>query len=535
MKHFTQLFTALDQTTKTLDKIKALVSYFDLANDRDKLWAIALLSHRRPKRSVNATLLALWASERAKLPTWLFEESHHVVGDLAETISLVLPPPEKISDISLTDWIDFIKSLEPLTIDQKKERILWAWDQLEPMQRFVFNKLITGGFRIGVSQQLMVKALAKHAEVKENVVAHRLMGNWSPEYSNFQELVLSEDTLDLSRPYPFYLAYALEGEVAELGDIADWQAEWKWDGIRGQVIVRNRELFVWSRGEELVTDKYPEFAVFLDLLPDGTVLDGEILPFKNDLPLSFNKLQTRIGRKTLTPKQLKEVPVAFVTYDLLEWQGEDIRHWPLDARRRQLSALCEVPSSVLRLSPIVAVDSWEQLAEERVRARTLFSEGIMLKRKDSPYRDGRRRGDWWKWKIDPFTVDAVMVYAMSGHGRRANLYTDYTFAVWKGDQLVPFTKAYSGLTDEEIRTVDRWVKQNTIEKFGPVRSVKPELVFEIAFEGIAKSTRHKSGIALRFPRIKRWRKDKPTHEANTLEDLLKVLESSELPASKFGS
>lgn len=526
MKYFTQLFTALDQTTKTLDKIKALAAYFEEANDRDKLWAIALLSHRRPKRSVSATLLGLWASELANLPEWLFVECHAVVGDLAETISLVLPPPQDISDQTLTEWIEFIKSLEPLTVEQKKEKILWAWNRLEPMQRFVFNKLITGGFRIGVSQQLMVKALAKHAEVKENVIAHRLMGNWSPEYNNFQELVLSEDTLDLSRPYPFYLAYALEGPVHELGNIDEWQAEWKWDGIRGQVIVRDRELFVWSRGEELVTDKYPEFTVMLDLLPDGTAIDGEILPFKNNLPMPFNKLQTRIGRKSLSQKQLKEVPVSFVAYDLLEWKGEDVREWPLDARRTQLTQLCQVSSSVLRLSPIITVDSWEGLISERTRARELYSEGIMLKRKNSMYRSGRRRGDWWKWKIDPFTIDAVLIYAMSGHGRRANLYTDYTFAVWKGDQLVPFAKAYSGLTDEEIRAVDRWVKQNTLEKFGPVRSVKPELVFEIAFEGIAKSTRHKSGIALRFPRINRWRKDKPIQEANTLEDLVKVLEAA---------
>ena len=526
MRSFTELFTALDQTTKTLDKIKALVAYFENAGDRDKLWAIALLSHRRPRRSVNATLLGSWASELAGLPPWLFDESHHVVGDLAETISLVLPPPGTISSESLTYWIEFIQTLEPLSVEQKKEKIRWAWDRLEPMQRFVFNKLITGGFRIGVSQQLMVKALAKHAEVKENVVAHRLMGNWSPAFSNFQELVLSEDTQDLSRPYPFYLAYALEGDVSDLGNVSQWQTEWKWDGIRGQAIVRNRELFIWSRGEELVTDKYPEFAVLRDLLPDGTVIDGEILPFRDDQPLSFNKLQTRIGRKVLNQKLLKEVPVAFVAYDLLEWNGEDVRHWPLEQRRKQLAQLCPVASAVLKLSPTVTVDSWEELAQERMRARELYSEGIMLKRKDSVYRDGRRRGDWWKWKIDPFTIDAVMIYAMSGHGRRANLYTDYTFAVWSGDQLVPFTKAYSGLTDEEIRSVDRWVKQNTIEKFGPVRSVKPQLVFEIAFEGIAKSTRHKSGIALRFPRIHRWRKDKPIQEANTLEDLVKLLENN---------
>ena len=527
MKYFTQLFTDLDQTTKTLDKIKALVNYFELANDLDKLWAIALLSHRRPKRTVNASLLGLWASELAGLPPWLFEESHHVVGDLAETISLVLPPPLEISETSLTEWIEFIKSLESLTIDQKKEKILWAWGRLEPAQRFVFNKLITGGFRIGVSQQLMVKALAKHAAVKENIIAHRLMGNWSPEYSNFRELVLSEDTLDISRPYPFYLAYALEGEVSALGNIDDWQAEWKWDGIRGQVIVRNRELFVWSRGEELVTDKYPEFNVFLDLLPDGTVIDGEILPFKNGLPLSFNKLQTRIGRKSLTQKQLKEVPVAFVAYDLLEWQGVDIRDWMLRDRRIQLAQLCETGSSVLRLSPTVTVESWEKLGEERQRARELSSEGIMLKRKDSVYRDGRRRGDWWKWKIDPLLIDAVLISAEFGHGRRASLYTDYTFGLWDQGELVPVVKAYSGLTDEEIAQVDAFVRRNTIERFGPVHAVKPVHVFELAFEGVQVSTRHKSGLAVRFPRMNRWRRDKKPEEADTLETLRRLANPEE--------
>jgi DNA ligase 1 len=321
MKNFTQLFTELDQTTKTLIKIDALESYFGKVSDEDKMWAIALLSHRRPKRTVNATYLATWASELSALPGWLFEESHHVVGDLAETITLMLPPPKETSDFSLRYWIDYIRALEPLSVEEKKERILWAWDRLEEMERFVFNKLITGGFRIGVSQSLMVKALAKYTHVRENVVAHRLMGNWSPEYGNFQELMFSEEQVDLSKPYPFYLAYALEGDVSEIGSPEEWYAERKWDGIRGQIIVRGRNLFVWSRGEELVTDKYPEYAIMLDLLPDGTVIDGEIMPFKDDMPLTFNHLQTRIGRKTLSPKLLKEVPVAFITFDVLEFHG----------------------------------------------------------------------------------------------------------------------------------------------------------------------------------------------------------------------
>ncbi len=525
MKKFTALFTEIDHTTKTLDKTKALANYFTHASDEDKLWAMALLSHRRPKRTVNASLLAQWATELSGLPIWLFEESYHTVGDLAETITLVLPPPKEQSDSSLTHWINYIKSLESNDIESKKEKILWAWDRLAEEERFVFNKLITGGFRVGVSQQLMVKALARYSKVKENILAHRLMGNWSPENGDFQQLVFSEETNDISRPYPFYLAYSLEDTTDSLGEPDQWQAEWKWDGIRGQVIVRDRKLFVWSRGEELVTDKYPEYEVFVDLLPDGTVLDGEILPFKDFSPLTFQHLQTRIGRKTISAKLLKEVPVAFVTYDLLEWQGQDVREWKLEDRRKKLEEIIvPVNNPVLRLSPVVDFVTWQELTDMRLRSREFISEGIMLKRKDSVYRDGRRKGDWWKWKVDPFTIDAVMIYAMSGHGRRANLYTDYTFAVWDGDQLVPFTKAYSGLTDEEIGKVDRWVKQNTIERFGPVRSVKPELVFELAFEGIQKSARHKSGIALRFPRIKRWRQDKPASEANHLSDLNKLLD-----------
>ena len=525
MKNFTQLFVSLDQTTKTLAKIDALENYFQTVTDEDKLWAIALLSHRRPKRTVNTTFLSTWATELSKVPGWLFDESHAVVGDLAETITLMLPEPSTTSDFSLRYWIDFIRALEPLSVEEKRERILWAWDRLNEMERFVFNKLITGSFRIGVSQSLMVKALAKHTQVAENIIAHKIMGNWSPELDNFHDLFHAEVIHDISKPYPFYLAYALESEVQELGDPSDWFAERKWDGIRGQIIVRDGQLFVWSRGEELVTDKYPEFAVMRDLLPDGTVIDGEIMPFKDNAPLSFNHLQTRIGRKNLSPKLLKEVPVAFITYDVLEWKGEDIRPLPMIERRKILEEICRVHSAVLKLSQLVPFSTWEELAIERGRSRDFLSEGIMLKRKESSYRDGRRRGDWWKWKIDPHTVDAVMIYAMRGSGRRANLYTDYTFAVWDNGQLVPFTKAYSGLTDEEFREVDRWIKQNTLERFGPVRSVKPLLVFEIAFEGIARSTRHKSGIALRFPRIKRWRKDKKVEEANTLKHLFQLLEA----------
>lgn len=526
MKLFAELFTRLDQTTKTTVKVEALQEYFEKAPEKDKLWAIAILSSRRPKRPVNTNYIKDWACELSGLPYWLFEESYHVAGDLSETISLILPEPEVETDYSLTYWIDFIGSLHGLDEQTKKEMLINAWMSLNTMERFVFNKLMSGSFRVGVSQKLMVRALARHTGIEENLLAHRLMGHWWPDQTTFDELILSADEAeDYSRPYPFYLAYALDDPLS-LDGPEHWIAERKWDGIRGQVIVRNDNLYVWSRGEELVTDKYPEYEIFRDQLPNGTVIDGEILPYKDDQPLPFSLLQTRIGRKNITTTILKKAPVVFVAYDLLEWESKDVRKWPMINRRAQLEKIVAEAhtSGILQLSERVDFNDWEELAKERDKSREFFSEGIMLKRKDSVYRTGRRRGDWWKWKIDPLTVDAVMIYAMRGHGRRANLYTDYTFAVWDDGQLVPFTKAYSGLTDDEIREVDRFVKKNTLDRYGPVRSVTPELVFEIAFEGISRSKRHKSGVALRFPRIKRWRRDKVKEEVNTLSDLQQLLE-----------
>jgi DNA ligase 1 len=526
MKKFAGLFTELDQTTKTLRKIQALVDYFEVADDRDKLWAIALLIEKRPRRTVRINLLKEWAAELANIPYWLFEESYHVVGDLAETLSLIHPGKLSDQDHSLAFWMDYIGQMATLDDARKKDKIIFAWNTMDQMERFVFNKLITGGFRIGISQKLLVRALAKFSDQDENILAHRLTGKWSPEDTDFHELVFAESHLDdLSKPYPFFLAYALDKKIEELGEHVDWLAERKWDGIRGQLIFRDGKLFLWSRGEELVTEKFPEYEVLKAVLPDGIAIDGEILSFQKGRPLPFNALQTRIGRKNLSPAILKKAPAIMMAYDLLEYEGNDIRQLPLMERRKLLEQLVLIASSpVLLLSVLVPFDSWGQLAVERSRSREFLCEGLMIKRKNSSYQTGRRKGDWWKWKIDPFTVDAVLIYAMRGHGRRANLYTDYTFAVWDGDDLVPFTKAYSGLTDEEIRQVDRYVKQNTIDRFGPVRSVVPKHVFEIAFEGIQKSTRHKSGVALRFPRINRWRPDKKIEEANTLAELHQLME-----------
>jgi DNA ligase-1 len=352
------------------------------------------------------------------------------------------------------------------------------------------------------------------------------MGSWEPTAERFRRLLLEETgDADLSRPYPFFLAYALEGVVDDLGEPTTWQAEWKWDGIRAQLIRRGGSTYIWSRGEELVTERFPELAEAAALLPDGTVLDGEILPWASDGPLPFSQLQRRIGRKKLGPRILAEVPVVLVVYDLLESAGADVRALPLRERRAKLERLLGGGrfAGRFRLSPIVEASGWGDVRKAYGEAREQSSEGLMLKRLDAPYGVGRRKGPWWKWKVPPFTVDAVMIYAQAGHGRRASLYTDYTFAVWHEGELVPFAKAYSGLTDAEIRLLDSWIRRNTLERFGPVRAVVPEQVFELAFEGIQKSPRHRSGVAVRFPRIARWRTDKLAAEADSLETLRRMM------------
>ena len=528
MKEFTRLFNAIDQSTKTTAKTNALAGYFATAPEQDRLWTIALFSGRRPKRAVTTTKLREWAAEIAGIPLWLFEESYPVVGDLAETIALVLPDTASDTDEGLSYWIEGLRALADQDEAARKTFVETAWHQLGGAERFVFNKLITGGFRMGISQKLMTRALAKATGQPETELAHRLMGNWTPEDTSWHNLILADDPMaDASRPYPFYLSYGLDGDAADLGAPEEWYAEWKWDGIRGQLILRDGQYYVWSRGEELMTDRFTEQARALDYLPSGTVLDGELLvwPEGAPAPASFNALQKRIGRKTVPKKLLAEAPVVLYAYDLLEWDGKDIRTQPLATRRETLERACrDLPQEApVKLSPQLAFDTWDTLAAQRSAARAAQAEGVMLKRAASPYLVGRKKGDWWKWKLDPLTIDAVMIYAQSGHGRRANLFTDFTFAVWNGNDLVPFTKAYSGLTDAEFREITAWVRKNTLQKFGPVRQVTPHHDFEIAFEGIQASPRHKSGVALRFPRMSRWRQDKPLQEANTLDDLNEML------------
>jgi DNA ligase-1 len=518
MRAFAQLYAALDETTKTNEKIAALVEFFRAAAPEDAVWAIHFLIGRRIKRLIEVRKLVEWAIAEAGIPEWIFGDCYSAVGDLAETIALLLPAPSASTDKPLRYWVE--ERLLPMrewSDEQRRESLVFAWLEMDEQQRFVWNKLITGEFRVGVSQNLVVRGLAEFTGLTTEVVSHRLMGDWIPDATFHRQLVAKEtgDT-DVSRPYPFFLAYPLEGSPEQLGDPAEWIAEWKWDGIRSQMIRRQGQTFVWSRGEELVTERFPELVQVATLLPEGTAIDGEIMPWKDGLPLPFAQMQRRIGRKALGPKILADVPVVLLAYDVLEWRGEDVREWPIERRREMLRS---VVRGALVLSPEVPFATWQELAELRAGSRERRVEGFMLKRRGSPYRVGRRRGDWWKWKIEPWSVDCVLIYAQPGNGKRASLLTDYTFGVWDAGELVPFAKAYSGLTNEEIAEVDAWIRRNTVEKFGPVRKVKPELVFELAFEGIQKSTRHRSGIAVRFPRMARWRQDKKAEEADSIETI----------------
>ncbi|SDR40112.1 DNA ligase-1 [Pseudomonas grimontii] len=543
MKAFAELYANLDATTSSNAKLAALQTYFLQAPPQDAAWAVYFLSGGRPRQLVPTRLLRDMATEAAGIEPWLFEESYQSVGDLAETISLLLPESTYTSEDGLAIWLEEkllpLRGLSPLDL---AERLPALWAQLDQPSLMVCIKLITGSFRVGVSKLLVTRALAAMADLDSKRVAQRLVGYTDlsnrPTAEGYLKLIAAESSDEHAQrggqPYPFFLAHGLAQPVAQfdavLGSPADWQVEWKWDGIRAQLVKREGRLWIWSRGEELVTERFPELHSLVSGLPDGTVIDGEIVVWKHSVQ-PFALLQQRIGRKTLSKKVLDDAPVAVLAYDLLEHRGNDWRNHTQAERRAQLEqviAQCNQP--VLQPSPLLTGATWQDLAQQREASRSLGVEGMMLKARDGLYGVGRTKdmGLWWKWKVDPFSVDAVLIYAQRGHGRRASLYSDYTFAVWDGPPgsertLVPFAKAYSGLTDEEMRKVDAIVRKTTVEKFGPVSSVTPSMVFELGFEGIALSKRHKSGIAVRFPRMLRWRQDKTVDEADnlaTLQDLL---------------
>jgi DNA ligase 1 len=549
MRDFAALYQALDASTRTHAKVATLVDFFRRAEPRDAAWVVWFLIGNKPKQAVKSTHLRQWAAAEAGIADWLFAESYDAVGDLAETIALLLPAPVAASDsTSLAEWVETrIVPLRNLSEDEQREHVLTYWQQLTASERFVFNKLITGGFRVGASQGLVHRALATVADVAVATIAHRLMGDWKPTGQGYLELLSPESAVATlpGQPFPFMLANphdalqvadhaSVESVLAEsFGAIDDWIFEWKWDGIRGQLIRRAGATYLWSRGDAEISTTFPELMAAAARLPD-CVIDGEIVVLQDGKVAPFNVLQQRLNRKTVSRKMQDTLPVMMLVYDLLELAGEDYRGHPLAQRRSRLAdVLYRIPwstSEVMRfdVSSRIRAPSWGTLARAQGDARLQGAEGLMLKRAQSTYQAGRVRGDWWKWKTAPMTLDAVLIYAQRGHGKRASLYTDYTFGLWQesagGRTLVPFAKAYSGLSDAEIREVDAFIRKNTLEQFGPVRTVRPALVFELAFEGIARSSRHKSGIAVRFPRMLRIRTDKKPEDADTVAGAVRLVQ-----------
>lgn len=526
MDKFTELFTLLESSNKTSAKINALVDYFLSAPERDTLWVIALFLGRRPKRPLTTTLLKNYAIEVAQIPEWLFQESYSAVGDLGETIALILPESSVNDSYSLDYWMRAIIELKDKSEQEKKQFILSAWNSLGPVQRFIFNKLLGGSFRMGISSKMLINALAQYSGQEANHLMHALMGEWDPQTEKLERLLQGEHiNPGNSRPYPFCLAYPVDKLTEEAWEEERFLIEYKWDGIRAQIIKRNEEVFIWSRGEELITDQFPEIQSAAQRIQGDFVLDGELLVGDFQQVRDFSDLQKRLNRKNISRTLMEQYPVFCFVYDILEKNGEDLRSQPLHNRRTILKNFMEYQGeSRLALSEVIYAESWLHLDKIRNKSREINAEGVMIKSLSAPYESGRKKGVWWKWKTAPLTIDAVLIYAQKGSGRRSGYYTDYTFAVQDQDKLVTIAKAYSGLTDKEIMEVSRFVTKNAIEKFGPVRTVKPELVFELAFEGISLSARHKSGVALRFPRIVRWRRDKTVEQVDNLEDIKQLIQ-----------
>lgn len=527
MRAFAAVFAALDRTTSTTRKVDALARYFASAAPGEAAWAAWLLGGRKLNRLLPSARLWEWTGEESGVPDWLLSECHSEVGDLSEMAALLVPGSgEAREDRPLDRWMEeTIRPLATLPAPFQREIVTRAWRALDDGERLVFNKLLTGEFRVGLSFTLMARAVARASGLPEPLVVARLMGAWEPSAEGWSRIVAPAASGGAEHaPLPFFLAAPLDDPPGTLGDRGEWLAEWKWDGIRMQIVRRAGRVWLWTRGDELVTASFPELEAAARALPDGVVLDGEALAMDERGVRPFAALQLRLGRRKVTAEVVGATPVSFVAFDLLEEQGADLRALPLRERRARLARLLEGKPRALSLSPALDDPSWEALARRREEARERGVEGLLLKRLDSAYGIGRKRGDWWKWKIEPRTLDTVLVYAQPGHGRRAGIYTDYSFGVWHEGQLVVVAKAYSGLTQAEIDELDRWIRAHTIARHGPVRAVEPRRVFELAFERVQESSRHRAGIAVRFPRILRERTDKKPADADSLETLRAMID-----------
>ena len=523
MRSFTKLFDDIGRSDQEADKIKLIIDYYTKADEKDKIWVMYIMLGGKIKNKLKAKRLKEWACEYAGIPDWLFEESYRFTGDLVETISLILPEKETESERTFSEWMEFIEKVNRADEDKRKEKIIEAWKSLDHSEKYVFNKLITGSLRSGVNDKVIIKALSELLNIEINAISRRIKSEWNPDKISFKELFSGDDPNDvISKPYPFFTEEVMVTEPEQLGAAVEWLAEWKFTGIRVQIIYRQGVIFIWTKDEDLVTDKFPEFENLKNILPEGIVLDGVLLCYGNGKPLPLSYLKTRTGRKNINRKTMTEFPVVFIVYDILEHEGNDIRNKSLSDREEIISnfKFLITNNDLIKFSQEIKFENWEELRKIRERSGELMAEGILLKRKVTEHLNDSKK-KFLIWKPEPIYIDAVLMYAMKGE--RTDLFTEYTFGVWDERKLVSIAKANSGLTEDEIKEVSEFIKNNTIEKFGPVRTVKPELVFEIAFESISESKRHKSGVVLHFPRIKNWKGGKNIEEVGNIKNLKEML------------
>lgn len=525
MQNFIELFKNLDSLNSTNRKLILLKEYFKTEKEENLDFAIYLLSGKKRKKLVSTKLLKELLLKFANLDEWVFEECYAEVGDFAETVNLLLPISyNNLANCDLKR--DYISLTNITKLEDKINYILQCWQTYNFYARFLFNKIISGTLRIGVSDGLVIKALSEVFSISPHSCAQILMGNWNPTSTTICSKLKNNNIKPVSTPYPFCLAQTFDKQI-EPTKLSEWIIEKKYDGIRCQIIKRNNEVYIWSRGEEILNEQFPDLIDAFQALDNGTVIDGELLAYTTNFEIdSFNKLQKRLNKKNPSKKLILEIPCFVIAYDILEFNGKDIRFYPLKERKLILSELCKSKTiSLLKISEEYTFKNWDEVVTFKSTCKRNHCEGLMFKKIDEIYVSGKRVNSWIKWKFQPYTLDAILLYAQKGRGKRSGLYTDYSFGLWNNNELVPFAKAYSGLSNKEIHELNQWIKQNTLEKFGTVRLVKPQHVFEIAFEGINISKRHKSGFAVRFPRILRWRKDKLVHEANHIEDLKKLIEN----------
>lgn len=520
MKRFAELCAILESTANAREKMAALTVYFQDAPPPDAIWAIRLLLGWKPSRIATSQTLRRWARECVQFPDWLFEESCAAVGNLLETLALLIPLPDTPGDVPLHVRMQRdLLPLRDLTENEQRAAVSAAWTQMDAQQRFVWNTLLTGGFRPHVSEKTLIRALSAWRGLPTTVLACRLKQEWEPTVAGYRAL-FSHDiaALDSSQLYPFQRWYEEPPARGASGAIGDWRIDWHRNGMRAQLIKRGSSVFLWSDDHVIVNDTFPEICEAMAAMTDGTVLDGVITAWSADGPLHRAELERRMKRKRLTKKFKHEVPVRYWVYDLLEIQGEDVRTQPFRQRIHQAAGIIPTEvGSVIHLAEPLEAASWHRLHALRNDARRHGADGVLLRRWTASACPSTRKADQWRvWKADPLTAPVVLVYVQALNAASGQRSVEGTFAAWDGGDLVPVAKTSAGFSDEDVNAIEEFAKQHTVERFGPVRSLKAELVFTLAFDSVSLSTRRKSGLVLHHPRVAGRLLDASIHDAERI-------------------